>query len=486
MSDSDNSDNQATRCEDALIARSAVELVGLLRRGEVSSRELLDALERRIAAVDGAVGALPTLCFERARARAERLQARPPEDRGLLCGLPVAIKDLTDVAGVRTTYGSPIYADHVPERSGLLVERLEAQGALVYAKSNTPEFGAGAQTFNEVFAPTRNPWDTRLSAAGSSGGAAAALASGTAWLAHGSDMGGSLRNPASFCGVVGLRPSPGRVAAGPSETPFQVLSVEGPMARDVRDCALLLDAMTGEHPGDPLSLPRPETPFLAALERRPPPRRVAFSRDLGLTPVEPEVAEICAAAARTLEGQGIAVEDAHPDLGEAHDAFQVLRGLDFATGLGPLLGEHRDKLKPEVIWNVEEGLALGGAEIAEAERQRGRLVHRAAAFFEDFDLLLTPATIVPPFAVEQRYPTACDGHAFETYIDWLAIAYAITLTGCPAISIPCGFTREGRLPVGLQIVGPPRGEAAVLAGARLVEQRLGLVPITPIEPRVAH
>jgi len=481
-----DSDNEATRCEDALIARSAMELVGLLRRGEVSSRELLDALERRIAVVDGAVGALPTLCFERARAHADRLEARPPEERGLLCGLPVAIKDLADVAGVRTTYGSPIYADHVPERSDILVERLEAEGALVYAKSNTPEFGAGAQTFNEVFPATRNPWDTRLSAAGSSGGAAAALASGTAWLAQGSDMGGSLRNPASFCGVVGLRPSPGRVAAGPSETPFQALSVEGPMARDVRDCALLLDAMTGEHPSDPLSLPRPEASFLAAVERLPPPRRVAFSRDLGVTPVEPEVAELCAAAARALEGQGIAVEDAHPDLGEAHDAFQVLRGLDFATGLGPLLGERRDQLKPEVIWNVEKGLALGGAEIADAERKRGRLVHRAVAFFEDFDLLLTPATIVPPFPVDQRYVTACDGQAFETYIDWLAIAYAITLTGCPAISIPCGFTREGRLPVGLQIVGPARGEAAVLAGARLVEQLLGLGPITPIEPRVAH
>ena len=339
---------------------------------------------------------------------------------------------------------------------------------------------------NEVFPPTRNPWDTRLSAAGSSGGAAAALASGTAWLAQGSDMGGSLRNPASFCGVVGLRPSPGRVAAGPSETPFQVLSVNGPMARNVRDCALLLDAMTGPHPGDPLSLPKPEIPFLAALDRLPPPRRVAFSRDLGLTPVAPEVADLCEAAARVFEGAGVAVEEAHPDLGEAHEVFQVLRALDFATDLGPLLAEHRAHIKPEIVWNVEKGLALEAEQIAAAERTRGRLYHRAAAFFETYDLLLTPATIVPPFPVEERYVTACDGHAFESYIDWLAIAYAVTLTSCPAISIPCGFTRESHLPVGLQIVGPPRGEAPLLAGALLMEQLLGLGPITPIEPKVTH
>jgi amidase len=483
MSDSDHTPMEY---EDSLIARTALEVIGLLRGGEVSGHELLDVLERRISEVEPAVGAFTTLCFERARQQADRLVSLPVEDRGLLCGLPVPIKDLTDVAGVRTSHGSPIYADHVPQRSDLLVERLELEGAVIYAKSNTPEFGAGAQTFNEVFPPTRNPWDTRLSVAGSSGGAAAALASGTAWLAQGSDMGGSLRNPASFCGVVGLRPSPGRVATGPSGTPFQVLSVKGPMARDVRDCALLLDAMTGWHPADPLSLRKPEAPFRDALGSAPPPRRVAFSRDLGLTPVDPEVADLCQSAARVLEGAGIAVEEAHPELGDAHEVFQTLRALDFAAGLGSLLAEHRARLKPEIVWNIEKGLALSAEDIAAAECRRGELYHRAVAFFETYDLLLTPATIVPPFPVEERYPTACQGHAFETYIDWLAIAYAITLTSCPAISIPCGFTRAGHLPVGLQIVGPPRGEAPLLAGAFLMEQLLGLGPITPIEPKVTH
>jgi amidase len=469
-----------------LVAETAVEVTGLLRRGEVSSCDLLAALERCIAAVDGAVGALPTLCFDRARDHAKALEAKPIEERGLLCGLPVPIKDLTDVAGVRTTQGSLIYKDHISARSDILVEQLESEGALIYAKSNTPEFGAGANTFNEVFPPTRNPWDTRLSAAGSSGGAAAALASGTAWLAQGSDMGGSLRNPASFCGVVGLRPSPGRVATGPSDAPFQALLVNGPMARNVRDCALCLDAMTGPHSGDPLSLAKPEIPFLAALDRLPPPRRVAFSRDLGLTPVEPEVADLCHAAARAFEGAGVAVEEAHPDLSEAHEVFQVLRALDFATGYAPLLAEHRTEIKPEVVWNVEKGLTLAGDQVAAAERKRGQLYQRAAAFFETYDLLLTPATIVPPFPVEQRYVAECDGQVFETYIDWLAIVYAITLTSCPAISIPCGFTRDGHLPVGLQIVGPPRGEAPLLAGALLMEQLLDLGPITPIEPNVRH
>jgi amidase len=258
------------------------------------------------------------------------------------------------------------------------------------------------------------------------------------------------------------------------------------MARNVRDCALFLDAMTGQHPSDPLSLMKPETSFLAALDRSAPPKRVAFSRDLGLTPVTREVADLCEAAARALEDAGVVVEEAHPDLGEAHEVFQVLRALDFATDLGPLLAQHRARMKPEVIWNIERGLALTAGEIAAAERKRGALYHRAAAFFETYDLLLTPATIVPPFPVEQRTVADCEGQAFATYIDWLAIAYAITLTSCPAISIPCGFTRDDHLPVGLQLVGPPRGEAPLLAGALLMEQLLGLGPITPIEPNVTH
>jgi amidase len=465
-----------------LIKADAVTIVDLLQRGEVTPHDLLDALEARIAAVDGSVNALPTLCFDRARAHADRLMRLPVSERGPLAGLPVPIKDLIPVEGVRTTQGSPIYADHIPARSDILVERLEANGGIIYAKSNTPEFGAGANTFNEVFGATLNPWNLARSAAGSSGGAAAALASGTAWVAHGSDTGGSLRNPASFCGIVGMRPSIGRVACYPAAKIDRTLGVQGPMARNVEDLALLLDAMVGEHPADPRSLPALARPFREIMKSQAKPRRVAYSATLGITPVDPEVARVTRAAAERLAGEGVIVEDAHPDLAEAHECFHVLRAFDFYMTKAALLRTKRDLLKPEIIWNIEEGLKLTMADIERAEAQRVALAARLLAFFEKYDLLLTPATIVAAFPVEQRYLTECAGQKFDNYIEWLAIAYAITLACCPALSLPCGFTAAG-LPVGLQVVAPPRAEARVLAGAKLLEDLLGLKASTPIEPR---
>jgi amidase len=407
---------------------------------------------------------------------------KPVSERGPLAGLPIPIKDLNDVAGVRSTQGSQIFANHIAKKSDILVENIEAKGGIVYAMSNTPEFGAGANTFNEVFGRTLNPWNLSRSAAGSSGGAAVALATGMAWVAHGSDMGGSLRNPASFCGVVGMRPSPGRVAASVNGKIDGTLGLEGPMARNVEDLALLFDAMTGANPADPLSLPSESISYLAAARSGGKPKRVAFSRDLGITPVDPEVAEIVERAARKLTEAGVIVEEAHPDLKEAHECFQVLRALSFASGLKTLYENHRDKLKPDVIWNIEKGLALTGAEIARAEMQRGAMFNRARAFFTEYDLILCPATIVAPFPVGERYVTQCDGHTFSTYIDWLAIVYAFTNIASPAISIPAGFTKE-RLPVGIQIAAPCRGEARLLAAAKLLEDVIGLGAITPIDPR---
>jgi len=466
-----------------LISQSARSIRDLLTKGEVSGVELLDALESRVSAVDGPVNALPTLCFDRARDHAKALDAKPLEERGLLGGIPVAIKDLSDVEGVLSTHGSPIFADFIPEESCHLVQRIEDEGGVVYAKTNTPEFGAGANTFNEVFGATRNPWNTALSAAGSSGGSAVALATGTAWLANGSDMGGSLRNPASFCGIVGMRPSPGRVPGGPSADPYSTLGVEGPMARDVDDLALFFDALCGDERRAPISLPRPAESFADAAARRTKPLRVAFSSDFGITPVDPEVAQICEKAARQFEAMGVIVETAHPDFSDAHDVFQTLRAHYFATALTPLLEAHRDKLKPEVIWNVEKGLALTSAEIGRAEIARGKMVQATATFFETYDLLLSPATIVPPFPVEERYVTECNGVTFDTYIDWLAIVYAITNVSVPALSLPCGFTEAG-LPVGLQMIGGPRGEAALLSAAGVLQDALALNHL-PIEPRVA-
>jgi len=469
---------------DELIRLDAVGIVDRLKRGVVTPHDLLDALESRIAAVNGPVNALPTLCFDRARQHADRLVKLPVAERGQLAGMPIPIKDLSDVAGVRSTQGSPIFADHIPEKSDILVEHLEAEGGIVYAMSNTPEFGAGANTFNEVFGATRNPWNTSRSAAGSSGGAAVALATGMAWLAHGSDMGGSLRNPASFCGIVGFRPSIGRVAHTPKGSVDMNLGQQGPMARNVEDVAMLLDAMSGADPRDPCSLPR-ETSFLAAARSAWRPKRVAWSADLGITKVDPEVAAITANAAGRLAELGATVEEAHPDLSGLHDCFQVLRAYDFFMRKAVLLREHRDKLKPEVIWNIEKGLRLTLTDMERAENQRVALAQRYLAFFEQYDLLLTPATVVAPYPIENRYVAEVNGHKFDNYVEWLAIAYAITVSCGTALSLPCGFTREG-LPVGLQIAGPPRGESRVLAAAKALEDILGLRGKTPIEPRVMH
>ena len=470
--------------DQGLVRATACAIVDKLNSGEVTPLDLLDVLERRIAEVDGQVNALPTLCFDRARSHAKELMKKPLGGRGLLAGMPVPIKDLTAVEGVLTTQGSPIYKDNIPARSDLLVEHLETNGAVIYAKSNTPEFGAGANTFNEVFGATRNPWDVSRSAAGSSGGAAVALATGMAWLAHGSDMGGSLRNPASFCGIVGMRPSIGRVAHSPAFKIDRNLTVHGPMARNVEDLALLLDAMSGEHPADPLSLPALPASFLSAARSGTGPKRIAYSPDLGITPVDPEVAAITRKAAARFAEAGAIVEEAHPDLREAHECFHVLRAFDFALSKAALLRSKRDLLKPEVVWNIEEGLKLTVEQLERAEAQRVAMTARTLEFFATYDLLLTPATIVAPFPVENRYVAECAGKKFDNYVEWLGIVYAITLVCCPALSLPCGFTASG-LPVGLQMVAPPRGDAQLLAGAKVLEDILGVRGTTPIDPRPA-
>jgi amidase len=452
-----------------------------VRAGEVTPSQLVEAALARIHETDDALQAMPTVCAERARAHARRIEDGDAP-AGPLGGLPIAVKDLNDVAGVRTTYGSPIYADHIPERSDLLVERLEANGAIVVGKSNTPEFGAGANTFNEVFPDTRNPWNTALTPGGSSGGSAAALAAGQVWLATGSDLAGSLRTPASFCGVVGLRPSPGRVASGPNDLPFDTLAVEGPMGRTVADAALMLDALAGADSRDPLSLPAPPQPFLEAAREARAPRTVAFTPDLGgITPVDPEVAAICAAAAEHFAEVGAELRHASPDLSGAPEAFQVLRAASFVASLGPLYETDRDRLKSDIRWNVARGLALTPSEVAQAERDRGRIAHAMATFLDDVDVLACPAASVPPFPVEQRWVDELGGERFDNYVEWLRITSAITLTACPAIVVPCGLT-SGGLPVGLQLVGRARGEAALLSAAAAFESLAGTAAFVPRDP----
>lgn len=468
-----------------LIKLTAREAVAKLRQGDVTPLELIDAAAERIAETDDAVNALPTLCLDRARDRAKKMTAADDArtDAAWLAGLPIVIKDLNDVAGVRTTYGSPLFADHVPDGSDVMVERLEDNGALIIAKANTPEFGHGANTFNEVFGKTVNPWNTAMTCGGSSGGSAVALASGQTWLATGSDLGCSLRTPAAFCSVVGLRPSPGRVARSRTRLPYDNLWVQGPMARNVGDVALMLDAMVGHHPLDPISLPAGAESYQAAVDYPRPPKRVAWSRDLGgITPVDGDIAALCEAAARRLSDLGAEVVEASPDFRDAREIFHVLRANQLVGDLASIIENNRDKVKPEVIWNLEQGYKLTAETLAQAERGRGLLSQRAAAFFDDYDLLITPATIVPPFDVNIRAVNQCGGHQFENYFDWYTIAYAITATSLPAMSLPCGFTSDG-LPVGLQVVGPPRGEAALLSAAKAMEGLFDIAKLVPIDPR---
>ncbi len=472
----------------ALYRLDACEAARMLGAGDITPREMVEAAAARIEAVEPHTNALITTCIERALDHARRIE-KGEAPKGRLGGLPIAIKDLNPVAGVRTTYGSPIYADHIPKRSDVLVERAEADGGIVIAKSNTPEFGAGASTFNEVHGKTRNPWNTSRSVAGSSGGSAAALAAGEVWLAQGSDLGGSLRIPGSFNGVVGLRPSPGRVARGLRNpyggSIFDTLAVDGPMARTVADCALFLDSLCGVHDEDPLSLPPPATPFLDAARGFEAPRRIGFSRDLGIVPVDPEVADICAAAVKRWSQEGVEVEEAQPDFSESIESFQTLRAAYFAASHALHLEKYRDRLKPEVVWNIEKGLAIDAAQIGQAEVARARLVGKVARFFEDFDLLLCPTVLVPPFDVDVRYVEEVQGHRFDNYVHWLALTFAITLTGCPALSLPVGMTATG-LPVGLQIMAPARAEAALLSASAHLEGLLECSKMTPVDPKDAH
>ncbi len=463
---------------------TANEAVRRLATGEVSPLELIDVAAARIAETNPQINAMVTLCLERAREQARRLMNGPRAARpaGFLHGLPIAVKDNTDVEGVRCTSGSRVYEHRIAPGSDPVVRRLEASGAIIVGKTNLPEFAAGGNTFNDVFGATRNPWDTRMSASGSSGGSAAALAAGQVWLATGNDFGGSIRTPAAFCSVSGLRPSPGMVARLQKQ-PFNPLSVEGPMARTVADVALMFDAEAGFDARDPLS-PRGPLPTFAACAAQPrKPLRVAVSADLGIAPVvDREVRAMINAVAERLAGEGVIVEAAQPALADAGRHFLTLRGAVYIARIAPLLAQHRGLLKPEVIENTEFGLGLKLSDVVAAEIAQGEIIRSTAAFFNDFDLLVCPATLCPPFPVEQRYPVSWDGVALEGYMGWLILTYALTMTACPVLALPGGYTAAG-LPLGLQLVGRPRGEADLFRYGAWLEAVLGHARRTPLDPR---
>jgi amidase len=449
----------------------ATELARQIRAKERSAREVMAAHLARIEQVNPGLNAIVTLDPERAledARKADAAQARG-EPLGPLHGLPVAHKDTFLTRGMRTTFGSRLYRNFIPAEDSVIVERQRRAGAIAVGKTNAPEFGAGSQTFNEVFGATRNPYDPAKTCGGSSGGAAVALACGMVALADGSDLGGSLRNPASFCNVVGLRPSAGLVPQWPTQDAWNTLGVAGPMGRTVADVALLLSVIAGPDARDPLALCCRGEDFRRPLEREFRGTRVAWSADLAGLPVDPAVRAVLAAQRGAFTALGCELADATPDLQGADEAFETLRGVHFASTLGELVDEHRELFKDTILWNVAFGRSRSGADVAVAEKRRSQIFERMRRFMQRFDFLVAPVSQVPPFPVETPYVTEIDGVALTTYLDWMRSCTRITVTGHPALSVPCGFTPEG-LPVGVQIVGRLRGEFELLQFAHAFER----------------
>lgn len=456
-----------------LVEESAKILRALIGRKALSPIELFDACVARIEAVNPAVNAIVALDLDRGRDAAKSAEAAVMRGArlGTLHGLPIAVKDLTPTEGLRTTWGSLVYRDHVPEADDAIVARIRAAGGIVVGKTNTPEFGAGANTVNRVYGATVNPFDTELSCAGSSGGSAVALATGMVPLATGSDLGGSLRTPASFCGVVGHRPSVGTVANPSRGFGWSPLACDGPMARTVDDAALLMSAIAGHDERDPLSRPQEGQVVRGLADADPSALRIVFSEDLGCAPVSRGVRDWFRTTAESLAPLFASARWQDPDLGDVHTTFETLRGVQFVASHGEVVDRHVGLLGPNVIANVASGRALSIADVAAATLQHTALYRRFQGFFDDIDLLICPAAAAVPYPVDDLAVLEIDGETLATYVTWLAITYAITLTGHPATVIPCGLGPTG-MPIGLQLVGRAGDDRGTLAIARALEATL--------------
>jgi amidase len=459
---------------------SAVEMARLIRTRKLSAREALAAHLKQIERVNPKVNAIVTLVAEMAAAaaaRADEMQARG-EKLGPLHGLPAAHKDLVETRGIRTTFGSPLYKDYVPAQDELLIERLRRAGAITIGKTNTPEFGAGSQTFNTVFGATRNPYDLSKTCGGSSGGAAVALACGLVPVADGSDAGGSLRNPAAFCNVTGFRPSVGRVPDPRAAFAWSTLSTHGCLGRSAADLAFVLSTIAGPDSRAPLSIDEPGEVFARPLERSFKGVRVAWFKDLGGVPFSPAVRSIMDGHRKTFEALGCIVEQAEPDFAPAEVSFRVLRAWGSATRYGARLREHPDAFKDTLKGEIEEGLRLTAADVARAETARSQIWRNFQAFLEKYEYFVLPTSQVPPFDVNTPYPTEIAGVKLANYIDWMKSCWYISATGNPAASSPGGFTPEG-LPVGIQIVGRNKADFSVLQMAHAFEQATGFAKKHP-------
>lgn len=464
-----------------IIEMAATEMTAAMQTGSLSVQEVLQAHIDRIEAVNPEVNAVVALDLEAATDQAREMDRTFRSDgvKGALYGLPTAHKDLLPTRGIRTTRGSRVYQDWMPETDHLVVERMKSADAITLGKTNVPEFGLGSHTFNDVYGMTRNPYDLTKSAGGSSGGAAAALAARMLPIADGSDVGGSLRNPTSFCNVVGLRPTPGRVASWPDAAAWGRLSVNGPMARNVEDAALLLSVLAGPDPRSPMSLETPGEVFRGDYDTAVSSRRVAFSADLnGLVPVEQPVREVLQSAVEVIEELGHRTQPAAPDLSAADHVFSVLRAWQLDYTLREVLDDHREELKDDAVWNIEIGAQLTGRDIGLAEVEQTRIHHLMREFFQHYDFLVTPVSQAAPFDIDLTYPTEVAGVPMDNYLEWMRLPSLISVTGCPAISVPVGFTPEG-LPVGIQIIAPPRAERELLEFAHTVEQAGGTYRARP-------
>ena len=457
-----------------IVNMTATEMVNSIKSKVLSASEVMEAHLSQIDFVNPKVNAIvtlrPELGLDGAKLADEALAKG--DELGILHGLPTAHKDLVPTKGILTTYGSPLYSNYVPDYSALIVERMQGAGAITIGKTNTPEFGAGSQTYNEVFGETLNPYDTSMTCGGSSGGAAVALATRMLPIADGSDTGGSLRNPANFCNVVGFRTSPGRVPSYPSKVGWSPTSVQGPMARTVSDCALFLAAIAGPDSRVPISISEKGEIFLESLERDFKNVKIAWSSDLGGLPIDPRTTGVLESQRSIFQDIGCLVDESEPDFSNVNEQFLIWRGWGRELTQGDNLRNHRDQLKDTMIWDIEQGVKLSGPDIGWAEARRMELFQRMHQFMEEYEFLICPVSQRPPFSVKQRWVSEINGVEMENFIAWMKSCYYITATGHPAISVPCGFTAEG-LPVGVQIVGRYRDDFGVLQLAKAFENATG-------------
>ncbi len=468
-----------TNSTDSLWKFTASDLISLLHKKEISPKEVLDSNINRINQVNPSINAVVTLCIEKAKRKIEEMTVKK---NTVLSNLPVLIKDVTEVEGVKTTYGSKLYENYISKKSDILVSNIEKNGGVVLGKTNTPELAAGSNTFNDVFGTTKNPWNLKLSAGGSSGGSAAALASGMAWFATGTDLGGSLRNPSSWNGVVGLRPTPGLIAQGPSKLPFNSLSLNGPMARNIDDLSIFLDSMATYNLSDPLSFKKNNNiSFYKQLDDSSyTSYKVGITPDFKLFPCSNEIKNMIDNTSKLIESLGHAVDTTYPSMNDAEEAFQILRAYMFYSTYGFLLSEHND-VKKDILWNIKKGKNLKIEELVQADNIRARLYQNVCEFFQNYDFLVCPSSSVVPFTHETKWVKQINNKTFDNYVSWLMICGCLSLVSCPCIAIPTSIAENGA-PIGVQIMAPPHEELKLLKFAKTIESEINISELLPINP----